>query len=219
MNKLLELAHSLDKFVVGMEGNVSQRIKNDFLIKASGCSLKKLSEQDLVLCNIEGKQIDNFKRRPSIETQFHSILFQNLDIEFIAHTHPINTLKILCSELAQEFADNRLFPDQVIFNGIKSCIVPYTNPGIELAIEINKSINIFNQSNKYFPKLILLKNHGIISLGSTTEECLIATEICEKAAEIFLGSKSLGNTKFLAEFDKLKLEKDPNEIYRKGLLN
>jgi len=218
MNKLLKLAHSLDKFVVGMEGNVSQRIENNFLIKASGCSLKNLSKQDVVLCNIKGKQINNFKKKPSIETQFHSILFQNLNIEFIAHTHPINTLKILCSELVEEFAKNRLFPDQVVFNGMKSCVVPYVAPGIELAIEINKSINIFNQFNKYFPKLILLKNHGIISLGSTAEECLVATEICEKAAEIFLGSKLLGSINFLTESDQLELEKDPNEIYRKGLL-
>ena len=146
------------------------------------------------------------------------ILFQNINIEFIAHTHPINTLKILCSELVEEFANNRLFPDQVVFNGIKSCVVPYVAPGIELAIEINKSINIFNQFNKYFPKLILLKNHGIISLGSTAEECLVATEICEKAAEIFLGSKLSGSINFLTESDQLELEKDPNEIYRKGLL-
>ena len=84
--------------------------------------------------------------------------------------------------------------------------------------KINKSINIFNQSNKYFPKLILLKNHGIICLGSTAEECLVATEICEKAAEIFLGSKLSGSINFLIESDQSKLEKDPNEIYRKGLL-
>ena len=108
-----------------MEGNVSQRIENDFLIKASGCSLKNLSKQDLVLCNTKGEQINNFKKKPSIETQFHSILFQNLNIQFIAHTHPINTLKILCSELVEEFANNRLFPDQVVFNGIKSLWVKF----------------------------------------------------------------------------------------------
>ena len=70
-----------------------------------------------------------------------------------------NTLKILCSDKAWEFASFRLFPDQIVFNGKKSCLVPYAKPGLELTEEIKKCVDEFIKKEGSLPKLILLKNH------------------------------------------------------------
>jgi ribulose-5-phosphate 4-epimerase/fuculose-1-phosphate aldolase len=213
---LLTLGTCLKNYVVGAEGNVSEKIEGGFVIKASGTTLNHLSYDDLVKCDFNGKQLNNFNKKPSIETGFHSFLLQKTNIKYVVHTHPTNTLKILCSntDIINEFANNRLFPDQIVFNGQKSCVVPYAHPGEELCNSIEKSYEEFINNNGYFPKLILLINHGIICAASSTKECLLATSMCEKSAEIFIGAKMLGNCKFISENDVEKINFDKNEIYR-----
>jgi len=218
INDILTLSHSLKQFVVGTEGNVSKKCKNYFLIKASGTELKNLKSNDIIKCSLSGKQQNNFIKKPSMETAFHTWLLQQQDINFIAHTHPINTLSILCSQYINEFANNRLFPDQVVFNGEKSCIVPYAMPGVELLQKIVEAVTLFKITEQYFPKLILLQNHGIIYSGTSYKECIIATEICEKAAYIFLNAKQLGNINYLNSTDISKIKNDKKELYRKQLI-
>jgi ribulose-5-phosphate 4-epimerase/fuculose-1-phosphate aldolase len=217
--ELLILAKCLKNYVVGAEGNVSEKVDGGFVIKASGTTLKYLSYKDLIKCDFEGKQINNFDKKPSIETGFHSFLLQKPNINFVAHTHPTNTLKILCSniELISEFANKRMFPDQVVFNGEKSCIVPYAHPGTELCKNVKHSVDEFMEKNKYLPKLILLVNHGIICAGSTIKECLIATEMCEKSAEIFIGAKSISKCTFISNDEIEQVKVDTNEIYRNNI--
>lgn len=206
-------------FVVGMEGNVSYKEESFFFIKASGAKLKNLHANDLVSCHLNGDQINPKEdKKPSIETSFHSLIFNKTQARFIAHTHPVNTLKILSSSLIEEFANNRLFPDQVVFNGSLSLVIPYATPGVDLMREIDKHLTLFQAKFKRDPKLILLKNHGIICIGKTAEDCLISTEICEKAAEIFIGAKQLKDIDFLSEQDIIAIEGDPNEIYRQALI-
>ena len=216
---LLILGSCLKNYVVGAEGNVSEKLDDGFVIKSSGTTLKHLSSDDLVKCDFNGKQLNNFNKKPSIETGFHSFLLQKPRVNFVAHTHPTNTLKILCSnsELISEFANKRMFPDQVVFNGEKSCIVPYAHPGIELCKNVETSVEEFIQDNGYLPKLILLVNHGIICVGSSTKECLISTEMCEKSAEILVGSKSLGQCTFISNDKVEQVKTDTNEIYRNNL--
>lgn len=218
MKELLYLSDSVSKYCVGMEGNVSMKTDTGLIIKASGTKLNTLNENDLVRYNFEGKQIDNFEKKGSMELGFHIFLLQQNDIKFVSHTHPINTLKILCTHHIDAFANNRLFPDQVVFNGKKSCVVPYAKPGDELNEAVKTQVNLFIKINNEFPRLILLKNHGIISCGKTAEECIIISEICEKAAEIFIGSKLIGDINFLPSFQVNSLIFDENEKYRKSLL-
>jgi ribulose-5-phosphate 4-epimerase/fuculose-1-phosphate aldolase len=217
MKELISLSHILSRFVVCGEGNISKKTQDGFIIKASGTSLETLSEEDIVSCDFTGKQIDNFSKKPSLETSFHTWLMGFKDINFVAHTHPTNTLKILCSNEIKVFSENRLFPDQVVFNGQKSCVVPYANPGEELSEKIKRYVSEFIEDSGYFPKLILLQNHGIICAGSSSKECIFSTEICEKAAEIYLGTRILSEViNFIDPADVQSILSDKNEIYRKS---
>ena len=215
---ILKLAKKSSRFVVGFEGNVSKKVKNGFLIKASGVSLGELRFKDLVHYDFNNNQLDNFKKKGSMELSFHSFLLEKTNFLFVLHTHPTNLLKILCSESINEFSYQRFFPDQVVFNGTKYCIVDYVKPGIELSELIKTSVSNFESSNGYFPDVILLKNHGLITLGKTINECLIKTEICEKSAEIFIGSKLLSNLVFLNSNQIFDILEDNNEKYRKNKL-
>jgi L-fuculose-phosphate aldolase len=214
-NDLLKLSTSLSNFVVGMEGNISKKTNDGIIIKASGSNLRNLTESDLVSYNFKGEQTDNHNKKGSMELSFHLYLLGNYNIKYVAHTHPTNTLKILVSDKISDFANKRLFPDQVIFNGKKSCIIPYSLPGQPLTDNIKTHLNKFIDEEKCFPNLILLKNHGIIVCGNSIEECIYGTEICEKSAEIFLTNFTCD---YLSNSEIDELINDEQEKYRKSLL-
>ena len=217
-NKLLTMANKVSKYCVGMEGNISSKIDDIIIIKASGSKLNELTINDLVCINKEDVNLTNPSKKASMELGFHRFLLGFDNINFVAHTHPTNTVKILCSNLSDEFSKNRLFPDQIVFNGKKSCLVPYAKPGEELTKLIKLFVNSFIKDEGYFPKLILLKNHGIISCGETIDECIISSDICEKSAEIFIGAYGLNKINFLHDSEINDLVEDENEIYRKKLI-
>ena len=107
MDDLLKLAHILSTGTICGEGNVSGRDGDSFWIKASGTSLDTLKKEDLVACHLNGVPF-SAKDKPSMEVLFHAWIYDNYDeVNFIAHTHPTNTNKILCSESCHEFANRR----------------------------------------------------------------------------------------------------------------
>lgn len=217
IDSLKQLSNGLKNYVVGFEGNVSSKVGNTFLIKSSGSKLNGISDENFVLFDFDGNQLNNFDKRGSMEMEFHKFLLSFEKINYIAHTHPINCLKILCSNMSEDFANYRIFPDQVVFNHKKSCLVPYSHPGIDLAKSIETSVMKFIKKNNFFPKLILLENHGIIACGETVDECIMITEICEKSAEIFFSIYNK-SPKFLTQESINNLIDDKNEHYRKTLL-
>lgn len=219
MSEIFELAKEISDYTICGEGNVSVRVgENTFLIKASGTSLHTLSEEDLTLCNTNGAQIELLHKKPSIETSFHAWIMKTFpDINFIAHTHPPHTNKILCSEAIYDFAKYRLFPDQIVRNGIKSCVVPYASPGKEILRLVEKYVSKFLDNEGYFPKLILLQNHGIITASTSKKNCVFSTLMCEKSAEIFIGAKLLGDVNYLTDQEVADVDTCPSENYRRNM--
>jgi ribulose-5-phosphate 4-epimerase/fuculose-1-phosphate aldolase len=219
MSEILELAREISDYTICGEGNVSMRkSENTFVIKASGTSLHTLSEEDLTLCNVRGVQIELLHKKPSIETSFHAWIMRTFpDINFIAHTHPPNTTKILCSNQLYQFANRRWFPDQIVRNGTKSCVVPYAPPGEAILKLVEEHVSRFIDREGFFPKLILLQNHGIITASASKKDCAAATLMCEKSADIFIGAKLLGEVNFLTRKEVADVDTCPNENYRRNM--
>lgn len=216
---LLDLAHTIADYTICGEGNVSERqTENTFLIKASGTSLHTLSEEDLTLCNLNGAQIELSHKKPSIETLFHAWIMRTFpEINYIAHSHPPYTTQILCSDAADDFANHRWFPDQIVRNGPKSCLVPYAPPGERILGLVEEYVTKFVVDEGYFPKLILLRNHGIITASPYQKDCASASLMCEKSAEIFVGAKLLGGVHFLPQEEVDHIENCPGENYRRNM--
>ena len=218
MDSIIELARALGPYAICGEGNVSVKDDDSFWVKASGTSLDTLEKQDLVACKLSGVPFDSLGLKPSIESGFHAWFMREFDeIKFIAHTHPPKSMQVVCSEQIWSFADHRLFPDQVVRNGAKSCVVPYAMPGKPLLEEIKKSVLAFIEEEGYFPKLILLQNHGIIVASTSHKECIASTLMCEKSAEIFIGAKILGQSRFLSEDEVKEIDKCPSEERRRKM--
>ena len=218
MDELLELAHAIQPFTICGEGNVSCREEGSLLIKASGTNLDGLGYDDLVRCGMNGKPYDDEEKKPSMEVSFHAWILNTFpQINFVAHTHPTNTNKILCSERIFSFAKRRLFPDQIVRNGARSCVVPYATPGKPLRKAIEESIFQFMGNEKYFPKLILLQNHGIIAAGTSSKDCIASTLMCEKSAEVYIGARAMGSITYLTKEQIAEVDTSPDEKYRREI--
>src|SRR5512141_2076129 len=137
---LLTLSHEVGREDRGLailgEGNTSVRLSDEtFAVKASGTCLGTLKEEDTVECRFSAllpllerksmtdKEIDDAllasrvnpkAKKPSVEAVFHAWLLTLPGIKFIGHAHPTTALQILCSPRAHDYAEHRMFPDEIV---------------------------------------------------------------------------------------------------------
>src|SRR6185503_12632172 len=133
-------------------------------------------------------RVDGKARKPSVEAIFHAYLLTLPGVNFIGHTHPVAVNQILCSKHARTLAKRRTFPDEIVCCGVESVFVPYTDPGLKLAQEIQRAVVAYIKRLSRAPRVILLENHGFIAIGGTPEAVVAATLMGVKAAEIFVGA-------------------------------
>jgi rhamnose utilization protein RhaD (predicted bifunctional aldolase and dehydrogenase) len=245
IQELLKLSHELGREDRGLailgEGNTSAQVSVEtFFVKASGTCLATLREEDVVECkmskllplldeaNMTDQQIeealmaarvDSKAKKPSVETTFHAYLLSLPGINFIAHGHATTVNQILCSPRAKEFAENRLFPDEIVCCGIASVFVPYTDPGLKLAQTIRRETEAFIKKYQRQPRVILMQNHGVITLGATWQAALSAILMVEKAAKVFVGAAALGGPVFFTEENIQRISGRPDELYRQRALS
>jgi len=241
---VLKLSHQLadphHPMAILGEGNTSCRVSADtFLVKASGSSLGTLREQDLVECRfdtllplldskglsdaeVDGtlmkSRLDANARKPSVEALFHAWFLTLPEVHFVGHTHAPFVNSILCSPRAAEFASKRILPDEIVCCDVESVLVPYTDPGLKLAQAIRKQTMAFLKKHAHPPRVILLKNHGIITLGRTAEGVLAAMLMAEKTAGIWAGAANLGGPAFLSAANVERIAGRPDEAVRRRAL-
>lgn len=223
------------------EGNTSARLSAEtFRVKASGGNLGALREEGTVECRFDkllplleqegmsdaeidqalfGSRVDASAGKPSVEALFHAWLLALPGMEYVGHTHAVSVNRILCSPRAREFAGKRLFPDEIVCCGVASVFVPYTDPGLKLAQAIRRETAIFIEKHDRPPRVILLENHGIITLGATPGAVLAAMLMAEKAADIFTGAALLGGPVFMSAEQVERIAGRPDEHYRRKALN
>ena len=182
--------------VQGGGGNNSVKIDSErMLIKASGIELKNVTVDDGVVM-VNFKEIKDFfyenislptnprlntvlqeytiqddnmspLLRPSIEAGFHSLLKK-----YVIHSHSVYANILSCS-----------FEGEAIFNNLMSEInidfawVKYTTPGAELTLRMAEDSMSF--SNKEFPNVIILENHGLIIHSDNYNEVYQLSELIE----------------------------------------
>jgi len=236
LNLSRELGREDRQLAILAEGNTSAKLSSDqFVIKASGCRLATLTENEVTVCDtgkilsiLEKRQVNDGEleemllearvgergKKPSVEAMFHAWLLTLRDVHFVGHCHPVSANQVLCSPRARDFAERRLFPDEVVCCGPQSVFIPYTDPGLPLAREIAERTRAFIEKEGYVPRLILLQNHGIIALGSTPEAVLACTLMASKASAIFMGATAMGGPNFMPSQHVERVASRPDEAHR-----
>lgn len=241
---LLDLSHQLGNPIHPLailgEGNTSAKLSDDtFIVKASGSSLAKLDRTGLVECRsatilpmmeknnltdaeVDGTllaaRVDPQAKKPSVEALFHAWLLTLPGVEFVGHAHAPAVNSILCSPRAAEFAAKRIFPDEIVCCDVASVFIPYTDPGLKLAQSIRARTDEFMRNHDRPPRVILMENHGIITLGRTIQAVLSAMLMAEKAATIWLGAAALGGPKFMTPEHVARIAGRPDEAVRRSML-
>lgn len=244
MNTLLALSHELGSEMRQMailgEGNTSVRLTHDtFLVKASGSNLATLRREDVVECRTKGllslldkkrvsdtevdsallgSRVNPKSKKPSVEALFHAFFLTLPGVRFVGHTHAIAVNQVLCSPRAREFAQKRIVPDEVVCCGPASVFIPYTDPGFRLAQVIRARTQAFVRRYHLTPRVILMENHGIITLGRSPEAVMAAMVMAEKAASIWIGASLLGGPTFLSQHDIDRIANRSDEHYRQRAL-
>jgi rhamnose utilization protein RhaD (predicted bifunctional aldolase and dehydrogenase) len=223
------------------EGNVSGTTGGDtFFVKASGTRLAALEPGHLVEVRSaplldaiddgsrwEDEEIERLLResrvdpdalKPSVESLFHAWLLQLPDVRFVGHAHPVAVNQILCSPRAEEYARERLFPDQVVYCGPESVLVPYVDPGLPLARRIAAEVESVRQRTGRVPRTILIENHGLIATGASPTEVAAALAMAEKSAAVFVGAVTAGGPVFMSGEQVTRIAHRIDEHYRQRML-
>lgn len=231
----------LDIVLLG-EGNTSARIDDEsFFVKGSGVYMGTAGREGYVevlfkpaVAMLDGpdltdEQIKDFlysccadksqKLKPSVETVLHAYLLTLPGISYVAHTHPTEVNKILCSKGAKAAYQGRLFPDEIVYCGVEPVFIDFVDPGIPLARALRKEVDAYLERHGLPPKVILMQNHGFIALGQTPHEVEAITMMGVKTAKVLAGTFTFGGPRYFTEENVRRIYTRPDEAYRRRHLD
>ena len=240
LNELLALSHHLGEeandYVIIGEGNTSARIEPEtFWVKASGRNLKTIGpdgfveiylervlalldqpagDEDVTRVLLDARVELAAAARPSVETILHAVLYHLTDAQLIGHTHATAVNVILCSQRAHEITTH-LMPDEIVVCGAHSVFVPYTDPGLALARQVQAQVSDFIARYAVTPRVIYLQNHGLFALGQSARQVENITAMAVKHARILAGTYLLGGPRRLDDRDVARIHTRPDEAVRR----
>lgn len=241
LRNLVELSRYLGQpereYVIMAEGNTSARIDEDsFYVKASGQSMATIDEagfselklgvvlEMLARPDVSDEDVSRIYQaarvhpeeaaRPSLETILHALALSRCQAQFVGHTHPIAVQTLLCSQRADEFLKGRIFSEEVTFCGIAPAVMPYADPGLGLARSFAQTLDDYLQRYGRAPRLVLIKNHGLIAIGNSPQQVKNITDMYVKVARVLVGTAALGGPVFLSEEAIRRIDTRPDELIR-----
>ncbi|MGF7185143.1 L-fuculose-phosphate aldolase [Desulfitispora alkaliphila] len=189
--------------VVATWGNISARCQNNIIITPSGTDYFTIEEQELVTLANNGQQIAG-QLKPSSEWKVHwNIYISRSDVNAIVHTHSI--FATTCSTLGEEIPP--LVEDIAMLIGGGIRVAEYRLAGTDQLAEVTAAA--LGDRNG-----VLLANHGAVGVGANLREALYACMLIEKAAQIYLTAKQVGEPNIIPEEHVRKLRETYLKSYR-----
>lgn len=196
--------------VVGPGGNTSVRIGETMWISPSGFSLDNIAREDWVPVDIGTGRYEHPRLRPSSEVAMHLYIYrQRDDVHAVIHTHPPVTLGFLCSGYDEI---PHLFPDYTVLMG--------NVPSIEYIVPCSEQLAqaVLKAMSDREHHALLMKNHGVITVGANVLEAYYRAELLEDAAKIYWIAKTVGQPRPLTVEEKQEILELEAEKYRQKLI-
>jgi rhamnose utilization protein RhaD (predicted bifunctional aldolase and dehydrogenase) len=231
---------SRDLAVLG-EGNMSARLDADtMLVKASGSSLATATAEALVAVRLEPllelldqpdaddhdvqealrcSRADPRSPQPSVEAFMHAVALTDGEAQVVAHCHPQSVNAIVCSDRASALVDGALFPDQVVVLGREQILLPYVDPGLELGRSFRAAIRAHRSRTGERPLAVYLGNHGLVALGSSTDQARRITVMADKVARVLRDTLAIGEPRYLDDALADRVHARPDELLRRKVLD
>ncbi len=204
--ELVRLHLELPKYnlVVWTGGNVSIRDVETglVLIKPSGVRYGDLRPEHMVVVDLDGRVIEG-SLKPSSDTASHLYVYRHRsDVNGVVHTH---------SRYATAFAAiGKSIPVYLTAHGDEfGCDVPCAGFALVGSEEIGKQIlEHIGQSTA-----VLLKNHGVFTIGKTGEAAVKSAVMVEDVAATVWMALQIGTPEALAREDVEKLHYRYTHLY------
>jgi len=203
-------------YVGGAEGNLSVRLDRvKVLITPAGKCLGYLKPSEMVIISSGGKKISG-KFSQSSEYRLHlGIYNRRRDINAVCHAHPICSTAFAVAGIA---LDKMILPEIISALGVIP-LVDYGAPGTsELFAKMADIIDCHDA--------FLLRNHGVVTLGTNLDDAFNKMEMVERYARILITASILGKPSQLPKqlaakipgYDKVKLQMANSKTKRKKLI-
>jgi L-fuculose-phosphate aldolase len=192
--------------VAGTWGNVSVRVPGaaQVAITPSGRGYRSLRPEDVVIVDLQGNRVAG-ALTPSSELPLHLAIYASRpEVGAVVHTHSI--FASACA--AARRALPPVIEDLVQVAGGAVAVADYALPGTaELAANAVAALGD--------RQAVLLANHGAVGCGRTLDEALLACELIEKGAQIFIYANALGGARVLGDEDVAAMRRFYIEHYRR----
>jgi len=197
-NLIVEFGRRLyqNGFVPGTDGNLSVRVDDNILITPSGAAKGYMTPADPVLIDPDGNLLDGHKK-PSSETLMHLYVYKNRpDIGACCHAHPpyATAFSIIGRPLPSD-----VLPEVILSLG-DIPLTEYAPPGTEA---VPASLEKFIDGHAAF----ILRNHGVLTIGTDMEEAYNRMETVEHFAKIFYIAQGAGDINHLDKSETERLRK------------
>jgi len=178
------------------KGHISGRLPDENIIymKPSGLGLEEIKPDDIIILDMEGNKLEG-EYSPHSETPIHTEIYKiRSDVQSIVHLHPListalSSVQIEIKPLNQDsvffFQGIPIFPSPELIT---------TKPQAQLLAQR------LGESNA-----LIIKNHGIVTVGESVEEACLNALFLEKALKLQLIASLFGKIEPIPEKTALKM--------------
>jgi L-fuculose-phosphate aldolase len=171
-----------DIYVGGMTsthgGNLSVRVGKNIIIKRRGAQLGRLKPSDFVVTVLYGE--DSGVTRASSELIVHRAIYQQTNALAIVHCHPPTAVAISLTRDEIIPVDNEC---SYILHRVPVVAAELSSGSPEMAKIISEELRSY--------KLIMMRGHGVFSIGQTLDEALQWTSAFEMGCKILYKLETL----------------------------
>ncbi|HTD97079.1 MAG TPA: class II aldolase/adducin family protein [Edaphobacter sp.] len=176
-------------FMPGTSGNLSVRLDGDCVLSTpTGASKYLLRPDDMVVVDLEGRQLAGCRKVTSEIGMHLAIYRQREDVEAVVHSHPPVATAFACSGRA---LDEPICSEAIMTLGVVP-LAGYATTGTDEVADSLVSLIPEHEA-------ILLANHGAVTYGNSLLDAFLKMETVEHFANICLVAHQLGSARPLQQ--------------------
>ena len=178
-------------------GHISVRLPDDptrFLMKPHSIGLDEITAASILTIGLDGEVVAGTGRRHS-EVYIHSEVYKaRPDVNCVIHTHPPYAIALSATgrPMRAYSQGGALFHEALGVYADSISLIRSTEMGAGVARALGAN------------RAALLKNHGVVVAGATTEETVICALMLESAARVQMIAEAAGE--LAAEFPRTDIE-------------